>query len=119
MKTSELLVVAFLMGVGLWMGMGCESDRTGDVYIDPPQWTFTFGGSNDSTKVFTAYLTGHKDSSLALPLEWRVENRAMGMILSQSGSTAVYAVNEGMKGGNVIIVKDQYGNEGRASVSQQ
>jgi hypothetical protein len=97
------------------MGTGCESDHSGDLSIDPSEWTFVFGGTNDSTKVFTAYATG----KLALPLEWSVAKPEMGGILSQSGSNAVYAASSGMKGGNTILVKDQYGNTAQAGISQR
>jgi hypothetical protein len=65
--------------------------------------------------VFTAQVSGN----LALPLEWSVSNSGLGNIISASGSNATYRANSGKTGDNVVTVKDQYGNEGSAVVTQE
>ena len=102
------------MGVALWIGAGCEtSEGTNGVEITPS--TVTLGGSNASS---TVELTAHVSSSLALPLEWRVSNPALGTIVGQSGSNAIYSANT-RTGNNVVTVRDQFKNEGSAVITQQ
>jgi|GEM_PF-2903987 hypothetical protein len=54
---------------------------------------------------------------LFLPLEWSVSNPGLGQILASGGYSAVYR-SVGGEGVNVVIVRDQAGREGIASVTQ-
>lgn len=112
---KKFCLVMGMIWVALWLGAGCEtSEGTNGLDISPS--TVMLGGSNAIRTVeFTAVIS----SSLALPLEWRVSNPAMGSIVGQSGSNAIYAANDGAVGRNVVTVKDQFKNEGSAVVTQE
>ena len=51
------------------------------------------------------------------PLEWRVSNPELGTIRSSGGNTAVYVAGR-QSGSNAIVVRDQAGAEGVASIVQ-
>jgi hypothetical protein len=51
-------------------------------------------------------------------MEWRVSNPGLGLIVSHSGTNAIYKANKGAKGDNIVTARDQYGNEGSAVVTQ-
>ena len=108
------LVVIMMVSAMVWTG--CESaGGTGGVGLSPASVVLCSGSSNTtSAAVFTAQVSGN----LALPLVWRVSNSALGNIVSHSGSNATYQANSGATGDNVVTVKDQYGNEGSAVVTQ-
>ncbi len=102
------LVGLFLAG---WLLTGCEqTDDVSGVTITPSDVTMT---SSNSVQQFTAIPSG----PLGLPLEWRVENPSLGVILESAGSNAVYG-SSGVPGNQVIICEDQYGAEGFATVRQ-
>ncbi len=102
-----------VVSLGIWSG--CENaEGVNGLAVSPSTQTLGGSSSNASTVVFTAQVS----SPLALPLEWRVANPALGVIVSQSGSNAVYRANRGARGDNIILVKDQYENEGSAVVTQ-
>jgi len=113
-RVCGVLVVMVAMAALIWTG--CESaGGTGGVGLSPASVTLGSGSSNlTSAVVFSAQVNG----SLALPLEWRVSNSVLGNIVSHSGSNATYQANSGKTGDNVVTVKDQYGNEGSAVVTQ-
>ncbi len=67
--------------------------------------TVAFGDPVDTTDI------------LHLPLTWKVTNPALGQIVSQGGASAVY-VRTTATGVNRIIVRDQYDNEGFATIRQ-
>lgn len=107
-------LVMVLMAASMWTG--CESaEGTDGVGLLPSSAVLGGSSTNSYTQVFTAQVTG----ALALPLEWRVSNSALGNIISASGSNATYQANVGRSGENVITVADQYGNEGSAVVVQK
>ncbi|MEI8138526.1 MAG: hypothetical protein WCI03_01520 [bacterium] len=116
-KLSVLGVGIVLMAMAAWVWTGCESaGGTEGITLSPDSKIIGSGSSNTtSSVVFTAQVSGN----LALPLEWRVANSGLGNIISASGSNATYQANSGKTGDNVITVKDQYGNEGSAVVTQQ
>jgi hypothetical protein len=100
---------------------GCESTDTADsLSITPSDATiigtsnvveFSVGGSTNTT-------SGSGLRTLSLPLEWRVSNALLGHISVSSGTVATY-VRYAPNGINTIYVKDQYGAEGHATVTQQ
>lgn len=110
-----LMAMGVVAGLLLWMGTGCEeADGLAGLSVEPAEATL-----GPSVGVYTEVFTAGVSNSLALPLEWRVSNEALGHIASQSGTKAVYVANRGMRGENVVTVRDQYGNEGSAAVTQQ
>ncbi len=62
--------------------------------------------------------TSNLNSHILLPLEWSVVNPAMGRIMASAGYSAVYE-SYGPRGQNYILVRDQGGREGIASVEQR
>ena len=114
-KIATGCLVAAIMAMGAWMWTGCESaGNTGGISISPS--SVVLGGSSNVTRV--ASFTATVSDALALPLSWRVSTPDLGTIISASGSNATYKANPGMTGDNVVTVRDQYGNEGSAVVSQ-
>lgn len=110
-----LLAMVAMAGALLWVGTGCEEASGLDGLSVTPESKTLGGSSNETSVVFTAAVS----NTLALPLEWRVSNSALGNITSHSGTKAVYVANSGKKGNNVITVRDQYDNEGSAVVTQK
>lgn len=114
MKRILLAGVALMvLAAGVWNG--CEkADGVNGLALSPA--SATLGGTSNAVSMvtFTAQVSG----PLALPLEWSVSNPAIGGIVAQSGSNAVYKAKSGAKGDNVITVRDQYDNEGMAVVTQ-
>jgi len=117
MSNTRLTVAAVLGAAGILAGAhfftGCEpAEGLDGLTVEPSEATLT-PGSN--TVIFTAVL--HATNELSLPLEWRVSDPSLGSIVSQSGYTAVYQ-STGRNGNNVVTARDQYGNEGSATVRQ-
>lgn len=105
------LVVALAVGVVLsGLMTGCEdSDDALNVFpgnsiIGPNVSTFTLAVVSATREI-------------ALPLEWSVSNPEFGSITSTSGYSAVYT-RTASNGENSVIVYDQHGTKGEASVDQ-
>ena len=107
--------------------VGCEeADGVDGLTISPSAHSF-FG--DEGRKTFTAYSgaavsdtngvvsAGTSFSPLALPLVWSVSDSTLGSIVASSGATAIYE-RTAANGVNTITVRDQYDNEGYATVSQ-
>jgi hypothetical protein len=111
MKKMLVLVLMVVAGVAALAVMsGCESaEGTDGITVSPGSVTVS-GGTNAVT--FSAQVK----SSLAMPLAWSVSNGSLGSISRSSGSNAVYVAYSGRTGTQTVIVKDQYGNEGFATV---
>lgn len=118
--------MAVRLGIGLacvlalslvWL-TGCENDSEGTtaLVVDPPfadlSGTNTTGAA--STQTFTVT---EGTGPLSLPLQWRVRDPYLGRISGAGGYSATYA-RTGGAGDNAIIVRDQYGAEGVASIRQ-
>ena len=102
----------------VWIDSGCdEAKGVNGIAVSPAAPTVSVTATNGTsvTVLFTASLNG----TLALPLEWSVSNPSLGTIANHSGSNAVYAANGTATGDNIVSVKDQYDNEGFATVHQQ
>lgn len=123
MKRSILFSVVFAVAACFIAGVfsGCETggDTTG-LTVTPSAYnttnkseavTFTVGTDTNTTTE-----SGLRD--LSLPLEWRVSNPALGTITAQSGYSCTYVRNRA-NGIQTIMVEDQYGAEGHATVDQQ
>jgi len=102
---ASMLVITMLVG--------CESEGTVALTVDPPYADLS-GGATNQNQTFTV-VDGLR--SLSLPLEWQVSNPGLGHIGASGGSTASY-VRTGGSGDNSISVRDQYGAEGVATVHQ-
>ena len=105
-----------LVGIGTMLALvltGCEEGTSRALSISP-SFALLQGGSNTVTFVVTTNTT----QALSLPLEWSVVNPALGSIVARAGYGATYAAN-GNPGDNVIVVRDQYGAEGMATVRKQ
>jgi hypothetical protein len=119
--------IAFLSVTAMWVAAvvagvliaGCETGGdTVALSIDPSfvdLSTVSTNGSVSDTQTFTA--TGGL-RALSLPLAWSVSNPDLGNIAASGGYTASYVRNSTNSGDNSIIVVDQYGAEGVATVRQ-
>lgn len=109
--------VAVMGGVIVLAAMlqsGCEEAKGLDgLQVDPPSATLS---TNDQTVTFTV-TGGVTNETLALPLTWRVQDANLGSITHSSGFTAIYQRSDN-DGVNTVIVRDQYENEGYATVDQ-
>jgi hypothetical protein len=125
-KACVWMAVVAVAVAALSMGTGCDDGGGIDGLTVTPNSQILTGN------VFTAVFTASVSGPLALPLEWRVSNPAIGIIREASGSNAVYEAytqvrvdTNGvssmgvMPGANVVTARDQYGNEGSAGVTQR
>jgi hypothetical protein len=103
---SALLTCALLCG--------CESSTTNaGINVTPASVSRT---TADSGLVqFTASSAGGTNSTLYLPLEWKVSDPGLGHMVEAHGYDAVYESN-GKPGNNIITVTDQGTSEGVAVV---
>ena len=117
-KMAMAGLVSVIMAMAAWVWTGCDSaGGTGGVSITPA--AVTLGDSSGTNATASAVVfSAQVSDTLALPLEWRVANSALGSIISHSGSNATYKANSGRTGDNIVTVSDQYGNEGSAVVTQ-
>jgi hypothetical protein len=114
MKKMLVIMLAVVAGLAAVAVMsGCDSAEGIDgISLSPASVTLS-GGTN------AVAFSAQTKSALALPLEWSVSDGSLGFVTRSSGSNAVYTANRGKTGTQVISVRDQYGNEGFASVVQQ
>jgi hypothetical protein len=92
---------------------GCEEAKGLDgLTIDPSSATLS---TNGQMVVFTV-TGGITNEALAVPLTWTVSNGALGSILFSSGLSATYQ-RTSVNGVNTITARDQYDNEGYATVN--
>ncbi len=100
---------------------GCESSSTDtaiNVYLQNTEnSTATVIAGQRQTVYFvaTARETGTGTNTLYFPLHWSVDHPDLGTIKASAGNTAAYE-STGLRGNNVITVKDQAGREGIAVV---
>lgn len=110
---SVMGVAVAIISAGL-LQSGCEEAKgLQGLQVDPRSATLT---SNDQTTVF-AVTGGITNETLALPLTWTVQDEGLGRITHSSGFTAIYQRSD-PDGVNTVIVRDQYDNEGYATVQQ-
>jgi len=107
----RVLWIAVVASGLVWMMAGCEEESGRSLGVSPGNVTI---GRNVAT--FTlAVVSGTGD--LSLPLQWSVVNPQLGTIMQSSGFMAVYA-NTGQVGVNTVTVRDQYGSDGFAVITQ-
>ena len=119
MKNKNRLVCSLLLclviGSGVHLFTGCEAaDGVKGLTISPSTVTIT---PTSGTAIFTASTSVSND--IAFPLEWSVSNSDLGYIAGSSGNQAVYQGYTFDNVDNVITARDQYGNEGYATVRQR
>lgn len=91
---------------------GCEEAKgLLGLTVDPASVTLS---TNGQIQVFA--VTG-VTNDMALPLTWTVSNEGLGQILSSGGYSAVYQ-RLAPNGVNTLTVRDQFDNEGLASIRQ-
>ena len=95
--------------------VGCEAAKGLDGLTVNPSSVILTPGTN--AVVFTVTLNTTNTLSLSLPLVWSVSNSSLGSIAGGSGFSAVYSATANL-GQNIITARDQYGNEGFATVTQ-
>jgi hypothetical protein len=112
-----MMAMMVVAGVLLWAGTGCEEAKG----LEAIGLTITPETLSASNRIATcaATLSSSNNNSLAFPLEWRVSSDKMGYIKNPSGSQALYVANKYYYGQNIVTVRDQYGNEGSAVVTQE
>ncbi len=116
MMRSVICSLAFSVSIVLtgFVLVGCDdTDGTDGLTITPSSATMT---SEDTTKSFEV-TGGITNTDLALPLTWTTSNDGLGSITHSDGLSAVYTRGSA-NGNNTITARDQYGNEGYASIKQ-
>ncbi len=104
------------------LSTGCEeAEGTASLTVEPAFVDLTAGTvvSNLNSSATTQTFTVTEDSlrSLSLPLIWSVSNPSLGTISYSGGRSASY-VRSNARGDNAILVEDQYGARGTATVRQ-
>jgi len=95
----------------------CErSSTSGDTIVLTPSSATLENGSG--SVLFTATSPTNAPGPLFLPLEWTVDNPALGTIQASAGDSAVYTGIPGAHGANTITVRDRANAEGLALVTQ-
>ena len=116
MKTRMLCAAVFCTAAvvaGTLAFVGCEpATNTRILTVTPPEVNLLVATNSHVTFEVTDGLR-----SLSLPLKWWVSNVHMGGIAFSAGNRATYA-RTSLHGVNSVIVQDQYGARGLASVQQ-
>ena len=114
MIVLPFVMTMLLMVSGVLFQAGCESAEGLDgLQVEPSSVTLTPGTSN--SVIFTALL--NVTNKLAFPIEWSVSDTSLGSIAVSTANSAVYR-STGRNGNNVIKARDQYSNEGVATITQ-
>ncbi len=96
------------------LAVGCEkAEGLLGLVLEPGAATL---GEEDQTLLITV-TGGVTNESLALPLEWRVSNPALGSIEITGRASAIYR-RTGRHGMNTVTARDQYKNEGFCVIEQ-
>jgi hypothetical protein len=111
--------VLFLVGGAVLLPTGCEEAKgTVGIQISPPSADLT--ASTRGGQTFTVLGGTNAVANirpLALPLIWSVADPSLGTIVEAAGYSAVYQRTT-KRGVNSVLVRDQYGAEGIAGVTQ-
>ena len=113
---SLLSFFCVLIAIGSFaiLQVGCEEAKGLDgLTLDPASATLSTNGQ----KVVFTVTGGITNESLALPLIWTVSDSALGTVRFSSGYSATYE-RSSVDGSNTIIARDQYDNEGYATIRQ-
>jgi hypothetical protein len=94
--------------------VGCdEAKGLNGLALVPASVTLSTNGQSVVITVTSSYTNGN----LALPLVWSVSDPTLGNVTHSSGFSATY-VRLNVNGVNTVIARDQYENEGYASIQQ-
>jgi hypothetical protein len=111
-RLGAALLAGGLMVLGGIAG-GCDSSSSeSGLVVEPSSATIEGKGS-----ALFSVAGDTNDTSVVFPLNWTVENPALGRIVSQGGNAAVYE-SFGGDGNNVVTATDQAGRSGIALVTQ-
>jgi len=114
MKKQAGIIGLLLLLSGL---TGCEK-VTLNATIELTPDTATIASTGSLTLVATIPADEQEERQLYYPLVWWVSNPALGFLQVTEGNTVVYVATGG-SGVNTVMVQDQSGAEGIASVEQQ
>ncbi len=105
--------LSIVVAVCILTVVSCEtSGGSSGLTVTPKDTTLSAGTNTVTLTVDEADL-----KELSLPLEWSVDDPTKGTILAGGDVTAVYT-RSGLSGVNVVNVKDQFGAQGRAFITQ-
>ncbi|NQT93667.1 MAG: hypothetical protein HQ559_12980 [Lentisphaerae bacterium] len=108
-----VVICSAILVAGTFAFVGCEpATNTRSLTVTPPEVNLLVATNSHVTFTVTEGLR-----SLSLPLKWWTSNGHMGSIAFSAGKSATYA-RTSMHGVNSVIVQDQYGARGLASVQQ-
>lgn len=110
-KLAPGLIACVLVASGFFTG--CEEAENLKSLTVTPAFVVLPTGSN--VVEFTVGTNGL--GPLSFPLEWSVTKPELGRIVRSSGATALYQRSPAF-GENTVVVRDQYSNEGFATVRQ-
>ncbi len=115
-RCGNWLCLVALFGFISAIGLGCErveGDR--GLLVSPSNARLAWS----EAITFTATLPESADSDRAVlyPLEWSVSDPTMGSLRSAGGDSVVYVAGR-RSGANSVVVRDQGGAEGVASITQ-
>lgn len=114
MSLFSLAGVGVAIVSGALLQSGCEEAKgLAGLQVDPSNATLS---TNNQTVAFTV-TGGITNETLALPLTWSVQDESLGRIINSSGFSAIYQRSD-RNGVNSVTVRDQYDNEGFASIDQ-
>lgn len=93
------------------LAAGCEqSEET--LGVDP-----SFVEISDSSNTVQFTVTGEAtNATFVTPITWSVVNPALGQIVGSHGLSALYMGVSGAVGDNIVVARDNLGNEGYATV---
>jgi len=114
-KATLILGVVALCAIAcvLMMSPGCETaSGLYQLTVDPSFVELTYASNSVTLAVIGT------SNNLSLPLTWSVSNPELGYIAMESGYSALY-FRHAANGDNVVMVRDQYDNEGFATISQK
>ena len=116
-RTLSLLsffCVLIVIGCFAMLQVGCEEAKGLDgLTLDPASAVLS---TNGQSTVFTV-TGGITNRDLSLPLKWSVSDSSLGSVTFSSGYSATYRRST-VDGVNTLIVRDQYDNEGYATIQQ-
>ncbi len=108
-------VLALLILTALTVACERSSTSADTIVVTPSSATLVDGSGS---VLFTATAHTNAPGPLFLPLEWTVDNPALGTIQATAGDSAVYTGTSGAHGANTITVRDRANAEGLALVTQ-
>lgn len=116
-KSTSISKTCAVILSSLVMILGCEpsdSEVRGELEVSPD---FSMLSESSPSVLLSVESVGEGVDGIVYPLEWSVVDPAAGRIVGRSARKAVYVHQSSSVGTNTIIVRDQLGREGIASVT--